>query len=312
MTEKSPSPNVIEVLSDEETYPQRRHSIVEVLSDEESEVEIVAIVPTDDVQITGHQQLDVQPLPPIRNFHRRVRPRRNPENDMVFMDFHGDSQSMPMTLAARNRISEFMLQHLRAFLSIYDRHGHDIQQHLLTSDEVSNSIMARLDREDDLALDRRIAKEDVFNLPTLRKKQQDARTETSDHTSNITPETNLMCELCGVILGEGIPTDFEPDRIYDDHLEQYAAEFRVNAPWFCIRQCFDTDIELSKRVFAAKCGHVFCGRCIKNIGNRPRGGPRKGVLLVTNPQISAPRKCPAEGCGAAFTKAKRTFTEVFI
>lgn len=328
--------SVIEVLSDEdpETSAQetsagsrRRHSIVEVLSDESGdEVEIVsessAAPDPHEVEITGQNEIhslapeveypgappQLRRLPaPLRN-RRRVRRRHNPtfDSDQLFVDLNGyGERSLPFIFS---NADHDMLQHQQhAILRMIHSYG---QQ-----DRVSNSIMERLARDDEASLDRKIENENIHNRRMLRQKEEIAAGETEGYTNTITSTETLMCELCGVELGEGIPADFKPDPRYDEKLTEYAGRFRVNAPWFCIRQCFEADIELSKRVFAAKCGHVFCGRCIKNIGNRPPGRRSKKKneeLSVTNPQISAPRKCPAKDCGIMFTKGKKTFSELFI
>lgn len=181
--------------------------------------------------------------------------------------------------------------------------------------EISSAIMARLEREDELALDRKIENEKIFNRKVLQKKRKEAKEKDNMHTTNITPEENLLCELCGVQLGEGIPETFKANPNLADNFEKYATEFEINAPWFCVRQILEVDRTLSKRVFAAKCGHVFCGRCIKNIGNRPPGRRTKKQdkeVSIDNPLISAPRKCPAEGCSHQFLRRKRAFTELFL
>lgn len=315
---KSPTrhDSVIEVLSDEEPAPpssRRRHSVIEVPSDEESDsdggVEIVSVTPIQNedshfTQIQTPHTIEYpgnprRPVLPPRNT-RNVRRRPNPD-DMLFV--HTNGRNLPIPALLHGHFPELLLEQQRALFRMFHSYA--------PSGEVSNSIMQRLDREDDSALDRRIENENVFNRKTLQKKKEIA--EPPGYTNDISPEENLLCELCGVVLGEGIPSDFKPDRKYDDDLAKHAAEFRVNAPWFCIRQCFDTDVEMSKRVFAAKCGHVFCGRCIKNIANRPPGRrPKKQQLSVLNPLVAAPRKCPAHNCGVAFTKGKRTFTELFL
>ncbi|SGZ51312.1 CIC11C00000002957 [Sungouiella intermedia] len=328
--------SIIEVLSDEEpemstsetpVNRRRRLSVIEVLTDEsDDDVQFVSETPagsdSNEVEITGQNhinpiQTDLEypgapprpraPLPPLRN-RRRVRRRHNPPGDgnQLFVDFE-DLGETPIPFLLANGRNEFLRQRQHAILRMIHMYG---QQ-----DVVSNTIMERLARDDEAALDRKIANENIHNRRVLQQKEGVAAGEAEGYTNNITANENLMCELCGVELGEGIPSDFKPDPRYDENLSEYAGRFRVNAPWFCIRQCFDADIELSKRVFAAKCGHVFCGRCIKNIGNRPPGRQSKKqseALSIINPQISAPRKCPAKDCGIMFTKGKKTFSELFI
>lgn len=208
-----------------------------------------------------------------------------------------------------NIVPEMLLQQQRALFRMFHTYG--------ASDGVSNTIMERLARDDEAALDRKIESENIHNRRVLQQKKEVAAAGAAGYTSDITQESNLGCELCGVVLGQGIPEGFKPDPRYDEKLAEHAGAFRVNAPWFCMRQCFEADVALLKRVFAAKCGHVFCGRCIKNIGNRGLGRvSKKTPLSITNPQIYAPRKCPALDCGATFNRGKKTgkktFTELFL
>lgn len=311
---------------------RRRRSVIEILSDDsgpdEDDIEIISeSVPpvqvvsgdedNDDIEITGHQQIaPAAPiLPPLaaptrrvsptraerRNTRRRINRREN-DNAMLFVDYDRyDSEGMGL-----DNLSEIMLHQQRALFRMFHSFS--------PPDQVSSAIMERLEREDENTLDRKIESENRHNRKLLLQKQYVAKDETIGYTNDVSPDTNLLCELCGVVLGEGIPDDFEPNPKYDDELPAHAKKFRVNAPWFCIRQCFDMDIQLSKRVFMAKCGHTFCGRCIKNIGNRPPGRrtKKKEEFSILNPQISAPRKCPAAECGNNFNKSKRTFTELYL
>lgn len=309
---------------------RRRRSIIEVLSDdsaaEEDDIEIISesVPPVlvmsgdddndDDIEITGHQRImpvapsSLRPAIPARrvaptraeprNTRRRLN-RRDNGDAMLFVDYDNGRMGL-------ENISEIMMHQQRALFRMFHSFS--------PPDQVSSAIMERLEREDENTLDRKIESENRHNRKLLLQKQYVAKEEASGYTNNIAPDTNLLCELCGVVLGEGIPADFKPDSKYDDELPAHAERFRVNAPWFCIRQCFSVDIQLSKRVFMAKCGHTFCGRCIKNIGNRPPGrrSKKKEEFSIMNPQISAPRKCPAAECGNTFNKSKRTFTELYL
>lgn len=178
---------------------------------------------------------------------------------------------------------------------------------------VSAHVLEAIRRSEEREMDKKLEKEDQINRKTLEKKQEAAKDLVEGYTSTISTDDNYVCELCAVVLGEGIPLDFKPDIKYDDNIDEHAAKLRTNAPWFCIRQCFDTDIELLKRVFAAKCGHVFCGRCIKNIANRPllKGRKKNEKSSILNPRVSSPHKCPVKDCGASFM-GKKTFTELYL
>ena len=341
---KSPSPPVVEVGSEDESLTissipassaLRQPSVIDVTSDisEDEEVEIVAehnnFPDADDVEITGHSHLDspvyeieypggppsrsisreappARPIPRHRSRNepvtRNVRRRRNPPHGRNFYQasFAYDFSGSP--LLSHHDIPAMLAAHQHRLL------------HMLHSPEgeVSAAIMDRINRAEEHTLDRKIESENKHNKNVLEKKKGISSAELDGYTNNIAEDDNLMCELCGVVLGEGIPADFEPDPKYDDALEQHASVSQVKAPWFCIRQCFSIDKDLSKRVFAAKCGHVFCGRCMKNIGNRlsVKGGKRSNDITILNPNIYAPRKCPAKECGVVFKKSK--FTELFL
>lgn len=338
--------SIIEVESDEDiaielssSDQQRRDSIIEVLSDagldnSDDELEIVGEaqappVEDDDLQITGQTRM----VPPTIQY---------PGAPMEAVPVDGepynsrDSSHTPPTPAPPRRQRhlfgrEFMRRLRRrvsgetghrftrplSFFDLPQEHQRSFLDMIQSQDddEISSSIFARLEREDELALDRKIEKEKIFNRDALQKKKREAKEEDNLHTTNIDPKDNLLCELCGIQLGEGIPDDFKPNPKYDKDLEKYAKEFQVQAPWFCMTQCLEADRALSKRVFVAKCGHVFCGRCIKNIGNRPPGRrPKKQTTQISldNPLISAPRRCPASGCSHQFSRGKRAFTELFL
>lgn len=346
--------SIIEVASDEENGHSSRQShsenIIEVPSDAESThsddgVEIVSVTPApinDDIQITAHHRMvppEVQypgaPLEPVpvtedasddasENGSSRSTPARS---EPALGIFRGRRSPYPPPLRnvrrRPNPLSRILGIERFALPPDYFDISHLEQQALFRmfhsftdTDEVSSTIMARLEREDESAVDTKMENEKMFNRKTMLKKKELADENPPGYTSNINADHLLLCELCGVELGEGIPEDFVPDPAYDENLPHHAANCKVNAPWFCVRQCFDTDRALSKRVFAAKCGHVFCGRCIKNIGNRPPGRRSKKQIeevSVNNPLISAPRKCPAKDCGIVFNnKSKCTFTELFL
>lgn len=193
-------------------------------------------------------------------------------------------------------------------------HGHGLDFGFGNVEQgVSAHVLEAIRRSEERDMDKKLEKEDQINRKTLEKKQEAAKDSVEGYTSTISTEDNYVCELCAVVLGEGIPLDFKPDIKYDDKIDEHAAKLRTNAPWFCIRLCFETDIELLKRVFAAKCGHVFCGRCIKNIANRPllKGRKRNEQSNILNPRVSSPRKCPVKDCGASFM-GKKTFTELYL
>ncbi|CAI5756421.1 unnamed protein product [Candida verbasci] len=183
--------------------------------------------------------------------------------------------------------------------------------------EVASSILQRIEEDNNRLLDARINRERNYNKKQLHDKVKSANKIDSNHTSNIKPneneneQSNLVCELCNVVLGQGAPTDFKGDSKYNLNFEKYSQQYKCQAPWFCTNPFTEVDYELSKRIFVAKCGHLFCGRCVKNIGNRqkktkstPQG------FTIHNPSIFAPSKCITKNCNKKFTA--KSFTEVYF
>lgn len=180
------------------------------------------------------------------------------------------------------------------------------------SDVVEGSVMARIERDNENAIDQRLQNENLFNRKALQNKKEVTDKELPGFTNDITPDTNSCCVLCGVILGEGIPEDFKANIYYNDNFKLFSKQYTVQAPWFCIKQCLPADFDLAKRVFVAKCGHVYCGRCVKNIGNRPPGRKKQNQAhSIENPLISAPKKCACKECNVSFI-GKKSFTELYF
>lgn len=185
-------------------------------------------------------------------------------------------------------------------------------QNLIFNDhnEIENSIMQRIERDNDLRVDSRLADEKVYNKKTQTNLQQVPKNELPGYTNNIKENVDTCCELCGAVLGDGIPEDFKPDKRYNADLEKYISIYRVNAPWFCIKQVTPADIDLSKRIFRLKCGHVFCGRCVRNIGNKPKKTKANLGISIDNPLYYAPRRCPAIDCKQPFNS--KAFLEAYF
>lgn len=210
------------------------------------------------------------------------------------------------TIMTRGRLRNSPLTFLQEILGqLYDRGVPD------QGDEIEASILARIERDNEHRLDHRLQSENIYNKRTLQDKTEVAMHELKGYTNNIEPGTDTCCELCGVVLGVGIPESFSPDPRYDERISEYQTEYKSLAPWFCFKQCTQVDVELSKRVFAAKCGHVYCGRCFKNIGSRPPLRRKRNETSIENPRVYAPRACVADECGTNF-RGKHPFAEVFF
>lgn len=180
-----------------------------------------------------------------------------------------------------------------------------------TNDMIDQSILQRIEHENERELNQRLARENQFNQKTMLEKQEIAKREHDSHTNTINPETSLVCELCSIELGEGIPEEFKCDWRYNDNFEKFAKLYQVPAPWFCVNPITKVDQELSTRIFVAKCGHAFCGRCVKNIGNRPRRTKATPLgFTILNPAVYAPSKCPAIDCGRKFSS--KSFIELYF
>ena len=109
-----------------------------------------------------------------------------------------------------------------------------------------------------------------------------------------------------------------PDIRYNEKFSKYCETYNCQAPWFCVYPFTEVDIELSKRIFVAKCGHLFCGRCVKNIGNRPKLRKSKtsnansstAEISILNPKFYAPSTCPELQCQKKFLS--KSFTEFYF
>ena len=181
---------------------------------------------------------------------------------------------------------------------------------------IERSIMQRIDEDNNRTIDRRLAQETNYNKKTKNEIEKKMANQDEGHTSIIKSNENLVCELCNIILGEGVSEDFHGDSRYNEKFSHHCETYNCQAPWFCVYPFTKVDIELSKRIFVAKCGHLFCGRCVKNIGNRPKirrksktnGGG--GDVSILNPKFYAPSTCPELQCQKKFLA--KSFTEVYF
>lgn len=196
-----------------------------------------------------------------------------------------------------------------AFIAALQERGN---QYFGLPDQVENSIMQRIERENESELDSRFQREVAFNRKALTAKQETSNQEVRGYTNDIKSGSHLGCELCGTILGRGIPAEFAADPSYNENYEKHAKELRVQSPWICVGQLTQADRDLLRRVFINKCGHAYCGRCVKNIGNRPRRKRGSAPVSVPNmnPLLYAPAKCPALECRKQFTT--KSFIEIYF
>ncbi|KAI3402762.2 hypothetical protein KGF56_004436 [Candida oxycetoniae] len=181
-------------------------------------------------------------------------------------------------------------------------------------DEFEQNVLRRIEEDNNRTLDARLQSESAFNKKSMAEKQKLVEEEKrkGTHTNTIKPEDHLVCELCSVVLGQGTPEDFKGDAKYDANFAKYAKQYNTQAPWFCVNPFTLADHDLSKRIFVAKCGHAYCGRCVKNIGGRPsrRRKEDPSDFTIRNPDIFSPRKCPAKDCAKRFVA--KAFTEIYF
>lgn len=289
----------------------------------------------DDVQIMGERPIRRPVQPPAPFVRRRPPPRRERRTPRTaasnraqfhrFVSLYGHlifdpSEGRPHFQNINDLAQQYegdddnsFWRHISMFLPSEDEdedpdfiEGRNQLLALAENDYIENSIMRRIERENEAAMNSRFEAEKRHNLKVLAEKKE--AQVAKGYTTMISPQTGLCCELCGITLGEGISADFRPDPRYDENIETYAQEYQVNAPWFCARQISDVDVELLKRIFVAKCGHVFCGRCVRNIGSKPKR-TRSQKMSIMSPNVYAPAKCTAVGCLKRFTP--KSFVEVY-
>ncbi|ODV98217.1 hypothetical protein PACTADRAFT_48015 [Pachysolen tannophilus NRRL Y-2460] len=154
-------------------------------------------------------------------------------------------------------------------------------------------------------------------------------------TDSISEEQDLICVLCGISLGKGIPKDFKPISTSEnndskDLLIKSIDDNHVSYPWqFHNRTFTDDEIELSKKVFFTKCGHVYCGRCTDMISKNSKGNGlakkrqkteiisvilnkeeeiRENFLINANGTAIIPKRCCGYNCGKRLTQ----FSEIYF
>ena len=274
---------------------------------------------------SGQGQPQPQPQPNARrHFHL---PSLQRFSEMVMGDYISDrnrSRHRMMRSANGRRIPQIYREFMSPSWPHLARFEHELGRYAefemgfgLQDDmsEAEQSIFQRIEEDNNRILDERVQRESDFNKKYLKEKQEAVQNEQlkGTHTNTIKASETFVCELCAIVLGEGAPDDFKSDPIYDENFSMYVKQYKAQAPWFCVHPFTQVDIDLSKRVFVAKCGHTFCGRCVKNIGNRPSRVAKKGntnVLSVKNPDAYQPRVCPATECGKKFTA--KAFTEIYF
>jgi len=191
--------------------------------------------------------------------------------------------------------------------------GGPVTQNGGVDQHIMNIIQQREDQEADK---KRMVNENATNI--LQKQcHEHAKSIKAPFTATIDPEEDYVCILCGVTLGEGIPSDFRGN-VSKTQLPVLQEQNDVPAPYQALNLITDVDRDLSKRIFMSTCGHTYCGRCVKNISS-VRGTLRSKSKLkfkkndndIENPFIYAPLKCIGPNCGVGLG-AKKRFNEIFV
>lgn len=183
-------------------------------------------------------------------------------------------------------------------------------------EDLPANIMQLIEQRENAEFD----KKQAMNLSATDKVQQDLKAKAAKVknplSTKIEPEEDYVCVLCGVTLGEGIPIDHQTTKS-GEPLAKLQEENDVQAPYQALSLITDADKDLSKRIFVSKCGHAYCGRCVKNISGIKevlKGSKTKFKKTdkdISNPFLYAPLACVGSECKTKLS-GKTTFNELFL
>lgn len=186
----------------------------------------------------------------------------------------------------------------------YEQHLNDIPEHVLQAIERRDLEAWTRSQHTNLSKTETYAKLIEDKISKIR----------TPLTTTIDPEEDYSCPLCGVTLGVGIESDFKKSSKSLQELQEING---VPAPYQATPLITVTDIDLSKRIFFSKCGHTYCGRCVKNITSikgilkQNKKKINKNDQSITNPFIYAPLKCVIDDCNSSFN-IKNPFSEIYL
>lgn len=206
-------------------------------------------------------------------------------------------------------------------------------------DEIPANIMRILQSRDEQKEEERISsRTKIANAERIKKSKLSKVSEQnkSQYSNDLGGEDRKeVCVLCGVDLVEGIPKQYEEkDGKYEvtkeKDIKQLIDEgFRL--PWNLMDRYTPVEIDLSKKVYFCNCGHIYCGRCVRNIisfksmnakERRAEKNKIKGELAnydkLTIEELNmrkssqwAPIKCVGKDCDKAFS-GKKPFTAMYL
>lgn len=138
-----------------------------------------------------------------------------------------------------------------------------------------------------------------FATPEVIRENDD-----EDNSNNDDDEDMIVCNLCGVELGIGIPEEFTGISKEDFALSfaELMDKYGSRCPYQSLGKPSELDRDLSKRTYVSNCSHLFCGRCWRRYLNarslmKTKAGKSLNVKLgASHPDNFAPKVCPADNC----------------
>ncbi|GMG21154.1 unnamed protein product [Ambrosiozyma monospora] len=194
-----------------------------------------------------------------------------------------------------------------------------------SGDEIPRNLMDEIARREQASENSRVnSREKIAN----KMKSQSAKIsmvkkdEQEFYSNGISSTDDSVCVLCGVVLAEGIPEDYDPIKD-EDKIRDLVLNKKFKSPWQCCKKLTTADRDLSQKIFFGRCGHVYCGRCVNNIhrrkGSKKRVKPSHrdmskvslGTVDFDDFEYSAPTKCVGAHCSKAVT-GKFFFRQLYI
>lgn len=188
-----------------------------------------------------------------------------------------------------------------------------VWQHPVADDEVPQDLMEMIQRREEAEFDKKREKNLDGTAGVQREMDERVAAIKEPFTTKIDQQEEYVCPLCAVTLGVGIPDDFTSNRA-SRPLPAWQESEDVRAPFRALELVTAADRDLSKRVFVARCGHTYCGRCVRNISKaREMKGRRykREENDITNLYVCSPKQCIGADCSKRLT-GKTAFVEVFL